>query len=65
MEGRKAYMEALDFSRDSRIRESLLAQIKGECFAALDDDALDLVSAAGPVDAGDPLKRYEPDQEKR
>ena len=47
-----AYMEALDFSRDSRIRESLLLKIKEECFSSLEDDALDFLNAAGPIDEG-------------
>jgi len=47
-----AYMEALDFSRDSRIRESLLERIKNECFGAIEDDALDFLNAAGPIDEG-------------
>ena len=49
-------MAAVDFSRDSRIRESLLNRIKGECFCALEDDELDFLNAAGPLDERRPEK---------
>ena len=40
-------LEALDFSKDSRIKNTLLEQIKYNCFAELEDDALDCLNAAG------------------
>ena len=46
----KIYAEELDFSRDSRIEESLLHRIKEERFCALEDDALGFLNAAGTID---------------
>ena len=40
-------MDALDFSKDSRIKESLLVRIRAEYFGELDENQLELVSAAG------------------
>lgn len=42
--------EALDFSQDSQIKETLLNQIKSEYFGALEDDELEFLNAAGPID---------------
>ena len=45
----KSSLSELDFSKDSRIKESLLSRIKAEYFGALDDDALDFLNAAGDL----------------
>ncbi|MBP1577270.1 MAG: hypothetical protein J6C75_02190 [Oscillospiraceae bacterium] len=45
----KSSLSELDFSKDSRIKESLLSRIKTEYFGALDDDALDFLNAAGDL----------------
>ena len=47
--------EHLDFSLDSRIRESLLAEIKAHHLCRLEDDALYCVNAAG-----DPAEQNKP-----
>ena len=46
-------MEAFDFSKESKIKETLLSKIKAEYFGALDDDKLDFLNAAGTVDEFD------------
>ena len=47
----KIDMEALDFSRDSRIKESLLKRIKSEYFGSISDDELSFLNAAGDLTA--------------
>ena len=54
---RKPALRDFDFSVDGDFRERLLRRIKAECFSALDDDALEMVNAAGVSDLpaqGDP-----------
>ena len=46
------YPDELDFSIDSRLRETLLEKIKSEYFGAIEDDELDFLNAAGPIDEG-------------
>jgi len=64
-EQQRAYMAALDFSRDSRIRDPLLARIKDECFDSLEDDELDFLSAAGPAGESGLFPKYQQDRKKR
>jgi len=40
----------LDFSRDSNLGKTLLEKIKSEYFGAIEDDELDFLNAAGPID---------------
>ena len=42
-------LEALDFSKDSDIKEILLEEIKYSCFSELKDDDLECLNAAGEV----------------
>jgi len=44
-------MDTFDFSKDSRIKQSLLSRIKTEYFGELNENQLELVSAAGNPDA--------------
>lgn len=40
-------LEALDFSKDSDIKEILLEEIKYSCFTELNDEDLECLNAAG------------------
>ena len=42
-------LEALDFSKDSDIKEILLEEIKYSCFTELNDEDLECLNAAGEV----------------
>lgn len=64
-EYQESSMEALDFSRDSGIRDSLLARIKDECFDSLEDDELDFLNAAGPAGGAGSFLKYQTDRKKR
>ena len=42
-------LDALDFSKDSPIKEKLLKEIVHSCFSELDDSDLESLNAAGEV----------------
>jgi len=59
-----SHMSVLDFSQDSRVRKSLLSQIKGTYYGALEDEALDYLNAAGALDESRLPEKHGLDEKK-